>query len=98
MVEPEHPQRSIRKQARLLHINRNRLKPRKVLSWEVSTTMDVTFCLSAWHKAIAAAGCAPEIMNTDQGSQFTSTARVDTVGLSGAQVSMDGKGRWIDNV
>jgi putative transposase len=71
---------------------------RKVLSWEVSTTMDVTFCLSAWHKAIATAGCAPEIMNTDQGSQFTSTAWMDTVELSGAQVSMDGKGRWIDNV
>lgn len=72
---------------------------RKVLSWEVSTTMDTDFCVSAYRGAVEETGCTPEIMNTDQGSQFTSKAWIEAV-TSGAdtQVSMDGRGRWMDNV
>jgi putative transposase len=47
---------------------------RKILSWEISNTMDVSFCLEAFEKAIRSTGCVPEIFNTDQGSQFTSEA------------------------
>lgn len=71
---------------------------RAVLSWEVSNTMDVSFCLRALRRAEGVAGCAPEIFNTDQGSQFPSEEWVNSVLSSGARVSMDGKGRWMDNV
>lgn len=71
---------------------------RKVLAWEVSSTMDTAFCVSAWNKAVAYARCTPSIMNTDQGSQFTSAAWVDTVKSDETKISMDGRGRWIDNV
>ena len=71
---------------------------RAVLSWEVSNTMDRAFCLRALHRAVEVAGCAPEIFNTDQGSQFTSEEWVSSVQGYGAKVSMDGKGRWMDNV
>lgn len=73
-------------------------KTRAVLSWEISNTLDTTFCVSAYEAAVQKAGRAPKIMNTDQGSQFTSSEWVDTVKSSGARVSMDGKGRWMDNV
>jgi len=70
---------------------------RKVLSWRVSITMDVHFCLEAVEEAIARFG-PPEIMNTDQGSQFTSQAFTGLMKDNGIQISMDGKGAWRDNV
>jgi putative transposase len=71
---------------------------RAVLSWRVSTTMDAGFCLAAYRDAVSVAGRAPGVMNTDQGSQFTGEQWIGTVESSGARVSMDGKGRWMDNV
>jgi putative transposase len=73
-------------------------KTRAVLSWKLSNTLDGTFCVEALREALEAAGRAPEIFNTDQGCQFTSQAWIATVQASGAKVSMDGKGRWMDNV
>ena len=70
---------------------------RKVLSWWVSITMDVHFCLEALEEAIARYG-APEIVNTDQGSQFTSMAFTGLLKDHGIRISMDGKGSWRDNV
>jgi putative transposase len=72
---------------------------RKVLGWELSTTMDSAFCLRAFRAAVAVAGRAPEIMNTDQGAQFTSTDWIEEMKKhEGLKISMDGKGRWVDNV
>ena len=71
---------------------------RAVLSWEISNTMDTGFCLRALHRAVEVAGRAPEILNTDQGSQFTSKEWIAAVRGMGARVSMDGRGRWMDNV
>ena len=71
---------------------------RAVLSWRVSTTMDAGFCVEAYREAVRVAGRAPDIMNTDQGSQFTGEEWIGVVEASGARVSMDGKGRWMDNV
>ncbi|MEM7603002.1 MAG: IS3 family transposase, partial [Verrucomicrobiota bacterium] len=71
---------------------------RAVLSWRVSTTMDAGFCVEAYRDAVRVAGRAPSIMNTDQGSQFTGEEWIEAVESSGARVSMDGKGRWMDNV
>jgi putative transposase len=73
-------------------------KTRAVISWKLSNTMDSNFCVEALQEAFATTGTAPEIFNTDQGSQFTSAAWVRTVEEAGTKVSMDGKGRWIDNV
>jgi putative transposase len=70
---------------------------RKVLSWRVSITMDVHFCVEALEEAIARYG-APEIVNTDQGSQFTSMAFTGLLKDHGIRISMDGKGSWRDNV
>ncbi len=70
---------------------------RRVLSWKVSTTMDVYFCLEAVEEAMEHHG-KPEIMNTDQGSQFTSQAFTGLLKGKGIQISMDGKGAWRDNV
>jgi putative transposase len=70
---------------------------RKVLSFRVSNTMTPDFCVDALTEAIARYG-APEIVNTDQGSQFTSKAWTDVLNAAGVRISMDGKGRWIDNV
>ena len=70
---------------------------RKVLSWRVSITMDVHFCLEALEEAIARYG-APEIVNTDQGSQFTSQAFIGLLNKHAIRISMDGKGAWRDNV
>jgi putative transposase len=70
---------------------------RKVLSWRVSITMDVHFCLEALEEAIARYG-APDIVNTDQGSQFTSQAFTGLLKKHGIHISMDGKGSWRDNV
>lgn len=70
---------------------------RKVLSFRVSNTMTPDFCVDALNEALARFG-SPEILNTDQGSQFTSTAWTDVLKDAGVRISMDGKGRWIDNV
>ena len=70
---------------------------RRVLSWRVSNTMDVSFCIDALEEAIERHG-APEIFNTDQGSQFTSEAFTGVLKAHDIRISMDGKGRWVDNV
>jgi len=71
---------------------------RKILAWEVSNTMDVGLCLRVLEKAIAQTGTTPEIMNTDQGSQYTSDDWIGKLVEHDIRVSMDGKGRWRDNV
>ena len=70
---------------------------RKVLAWCLSNTMTVDFCVEALQEALARFG-TPGIFNTDQGSQFTSKAFTDTLQSAGVTISMDGKGRWMDNV
>jgi putative transposase len=70
---------------------------RMVLSWRLSNTMDSAFCVDALEEAIARYGC-PEIFNTDQGSQFTAETFTDALKSRSIAISMDGKGRWMDNV
>jgi len=70
---------------------------RMVLSWRLSNTLDSSFCVEALEEAIISYGC-PEIFNTDQGSQFTAEVFTDTLCLHDIKISMDGKGRWMDNV
>ena len=70
---------------------------RKVLAWRVSNCMDTSFCIEALTEAIEKYGI-PEIFNTDQGSQFTSTAFTSILESHSIQISMDGRGRWADNV
>lgn len=70
---------------------------RAVLSWRLSNTMDTSFCIEALEEALACFG-KPEIFNTDQGSQFTSTAFTDVLKRHEIKISMDGRGRWMDNV
>jgi len=70
---------------------------RFVLSWEVSVTMDDDFCVSALQSAIRRHGM-PGIFNTDQGVQFTGKSFTGTLKENGIKISMDGKGRWMDNV
>ena len=69
---------------------------RYVLSWELSTTLDGEFCLAALEQALAVG--SPEIFNTDQGSQFTSQAFTGRLERAGVAISMDGRGRALDNV
>jgi len=69
---------------------------RKVLSWQISNAMDVGFCIEALKDALARYG-SPEIFNSDQGSQFTSTDFTDVLRDAKVKISMDGRGRWIDN-
>ena len=71
---------------------------RAVLSWEVSNTMDASFCKRALKRAFDLTGRQPEIFNTDQGSQFTSQEWISEIEGRGIKVSMDGKGCWRDNV
>jgi len=71
---------------------------RCVLGWAVSNTMDTSLCLLALEHAKARAKCVPEIFNTDQGSQFTSAEWTGRLTEWGVKISMDGKGRWMDNV
>jgi putative transposase len=73
------------------------LYSRKVLAHRLSNTMTTDFCVEALEEAMARYG-APEIFNTDQGAQFTDNAFTDTLKHQGVAISMDGKGRWIDNV
>ena len=70
---------------------------RRVLSWRVSITMEVEFCLEAVEEALAKHG-RPEIFNTDRGSQFTSAAFTGVLHDNAIAISMDGKGAWRDNV
>jgi putative transposase len=70
---------------------------RRVLAWRLSNTLDVHFCVEALEEAIQHYG-TPEIFNTDQGSQFTSEEFTGLLKKHGIKISMDGKGRWLDNV
>ena len=70
---------------------------RKVLSWRLSNSLDTSFCLEAFNEAIDK-HCAPEIFNTDQGCQFTSKPWTDALKEQGIAISMDGRGRYLDNI
>lgn len=70
---------------------------RRVLSWRLSNTMDTDFCVEALNEALLRFG-PPKIFNTDQGSQFTSFKWTDTLRKAGVKISMDGKGRFMDNI
>jgi putative transposase len=70
---------------------------RRVLSWRVSITMEAGFCVEAVEEALARHG-KPEIFNTDQGSQFTSTVFTGLLTGNAIAISMDGRGAWRDNV
>ncbi len=70
---------------------------RQVLSWRVSTTMEADFCIEAVREALDRFG-SPEIFNTDQGAQFTATAFVEQLEARSVRVSMDGRGRYLDNI
>jgi putative transposase len=70
---------------------------RRVLSWRLSNTLDASFCIEALEEALERYG-APEIFNTDQGSQFTSEGFTGVLASHGVAISMDGRGRWMDNV
>jgi putative transposase len=69
---------------------------RYVVSWAISITMDVAFCLEALDQALHQG--QPEIFNTDQGAQFTSMAFTERLQTGGVRISMDGRGRALDNV
>jgi putative transposase len=70
---------------------------RRVLSWRLSNTLDASFCIEALEEALDRY-VAPEIFNTDQGSQFTSEGFTGALASRGVAISMDGRGRWMDNV
>lgn len=70
---------------------------RRVMAWRLSNTLDASFCTEALEEAIMKHG-RPEIFNTDQGSQFTSGAFIEILDTHGISISMDSRGRWIDNV
>jgi putative transposase len=71
---------------------------RAVLSWRLSNTLDSSFCVDALAEARCFVGAWPEIMNTDQGCQYTGLDWTTMLREAGVRISMDGKGRWIDNV
>jgi len=71
---------------------------RKVLGWRVSNTLDTSLCLDALRMAVEQSNRLPDIFNTDQGSQFTSEEWTGKLNQLGIAISMDGKGRWMDNV
>ena len=70
---------------------------RRVLAWRLSNTLDASFCTEALEEALALYG-PPEIMNTDQGCQFTSLEFTETLKAAGVRISMDGRGQWMDNI
>jgi len=70
---------------------------RKVLSWRLSNTLDTSFCIEALEEALMKYG-KPGIFNTDQGSQFTSDVFTDILKNNNIRISMDGQGRWMDNI
>jgi putative transposase len=71
---------------------------RKLLGWAVSNTMGADLCLEALEISLTATGRVPEIFNTDQGCQFTSAEWIGRLAGLGVKISMDGRGRWMDNV
>jgi putative transposase len=73
------------------------LYSRKVMAWRISNALTSDFCVEALQEAITRFG-SPEIFNSDQGSQFTAEMFTDTLHANAISISMDGKGRWIDNV
>ncbi len=70
---------------------------RRVLSWRLSNTLDAAFCIEALEEALERYG-SPEVFNTDQGSQFTCEGFTSVLAEHGVAISMDGRGRWLDNV
>ena len=70
---------------------------RRVLAWRVSNTLETEACVEALEEALGSFG-APDIFNTDQGVQYTSDAFTAVLKTQGVRISMDGKGRWVDNV
>ena len=70
---------------------------RRVLSWRLSNTLDASFCIEALEEALER-HAAPEIFNTDQGAQFTGEGFTSVLADHGVAISMDGRGRWLDNV
>ena len=70
---------------------------RKVLTWRLSNTLDASFCVEALEEAIARYG-KPQIMNTDQGSQYTGAGWITTLTKADIKISMDGRGRYLDNI
>jgi putative transposase len=70
---------------------------RRVLAWRLSITMETDFCVEALQEALDKYG-KPEIFNTDQGVQFTAAAFIETLQAQGVRISMDGKGRFLDNI
>jgi putative transposase len=73
------------------------LYSRKILGWQLSNSLDPDFCVAALIEALQRYG-APDIFNTDQGAQFTCQAFTSVLEQHGVRISMDGKGRWLDNV
>ena len=71
---------------------------RYVLSWRISNTMEADFCIEALHAAVDHAQCVPLIFNNDQGSQFTSKPFTSALRTLGVAISMDGRGRYLDNI
>lgn len=69
---------------------------RYVLDWQLSITMEADFCIETLERVLAHSSC--EVFNTDQGSQFTSTGFTDVLNRGNIRISMDGKGRWADNI
>ena len=82
---------------RCLHRNSDIPPPRRVLSWRLSNTLDARFCVEALTEALERYG-PPEIFNTDQGSQFTSLEFTSVLKDAGVAISMDGRGRCMDNI
>lgn len=70
---------------------------RRVLSWRLSLTMEADFCIEALREAMDRYG-KPEIFNTDQGVQFTASSFIETLAAQDVRISMDGKGRFLDNI
>ena len=70
---------------------------RRGLAWRASNTLETEACVEALEEAVLRDG-APEIFNTDQGAQYTSEAFTTILNGHGVKISMDGKGRWVDNV
>jgi len=70
---------------------------RRVMAWRLSNTLDASFCTEALEEAIMKYG-RPDIFNTDQGSQFTSEAFINILTIQGIRISMDSRGRWMDNI
>lgn len=70
---------------------------RRVLSWRLSNTLETDFCVAALEEALQKHG-TPDIFNTDQGTQFTSLEFTGLLKEHGIKISMDGRGRWMDNI